>query len=157
MSRLIVIECTIRKKVPNMLGLVVVWGVCEGGGGPINWWLYIKWDWPQPLVTSHTRVTSPPFMKFTREGKGTSCRREYDNKRSHVLFKKKKKRKNSWTCLMNEKKTLNMFFLLFIYFFNFLVSTAISQLEGSSIRHGLTLQLGDLVEITQICEGKDNI
>jgi hypothetical protein len=58
---------------------------------------------------------------------------------------------------MNEKKTLNMFFLLFIYFFNFLVSTAISQLEGSSIRHGLTLQLGDLVEITQICEGKDNI
>ncbi len=42
-----------------------------------------------------------------------------------------------------------------MFFFLFLVSTAISQLEGSSVPHGLTLQLGDLVEITQICEGKN--
>jgi hypothetical protein len=48
---------------------------------------------------------------------------------------------------MNEK-------FLNVCSFPFLVSTAISQLKGASIPHGLTLQLGDLVEITQICEGK---
>lgn len=32
------------------------------------------------------------------------------------------------------------------------IGVAISHLDGASIPHGLTLQLGDLVEITQICE-----
>jgi hypothetical protein len=43
----------------------------------------------------------------------------------------------------------------FVFFSISCFSTAISQLEGSSVPHGLTLQLGDLVEITQICEGKN--
>lgn len=31
---------------------------------------------------------------------------------------------------------------------------AISQFEGAAVPHGLTLHLGDLVEITQTCQGK---